>query len=97
MLNDELEDELEEVTGRMHARKWPGLVFGTLCTIAAAAMPLGTTLTAGATLGTAAAAPGLAGAIYSAYRQTGSDKKERNAPLASLQGFEPPSALVAPW
>lgn len=82
ILTEELQAELEEVEARMHARSWPRLVFGTLCGVLGAAIPVGTALATGAIPAAAAGAPGLASAIYSARQAMRRGANLENAPLA---------------
>jgi hypothetical protein len=79
LFRDELTDQLEEVSARMKPR-WPRIVFGTLCGVAAAAVPVATAVAGGAALAAAGAAPGLASAVYAAFGGTKQDW--RGSPVA---------------
>jgi hypothetical protein len=82
VLTEELQAELEEVEARMNARSWPRLVFGTLCGVLGAAIPVGAALATGAIPAAAAGAPGLASAVYSARQAMRREGDFENAPLA---------------
>jgi uncharacterized protein DUF6236 len=82
ILTEELQAELEEVEARMNARSWPRLVFGTLCGVLGAAIPVGAALATGAIPAAAAGAPGLASAVYSARQAMRGGEDFENAPLA---------------
>jgi Family of unknown function (DUF6236) len=82
VLAEELQAELEEVEARMNARSWPRLVFGTLCGVLGAAIPVGAALATGAIPAAAAGAPGLASAVYSARQAMRRGEDLKNAPLA---------------
>jgi uncharacterized protein DUF6236 len=82
ILTEELQAELEEVEARMNARSWPRLVFGTLCGVLGAAIPVGAALATGAIPAAAAGAPGLASAVYSARQAMRRGEDFENAPLA---------------
>lgn len=82
VLTEELQAELEEVEARMNARSWPRLVFGTLCGVLGAAIPVGAALATGAIPAAAAGAPGLASAVYSARQAMRRGEDLENAPLA---------------
>ena len=62
---DELADEIAEIQVRMQP-KWTKLVFGTLCGVLGAAIPVGAALATGALPVAGAALPGLMNAVYSA-------------------------------
>jgi hypothetical protein len=82
VLTEELQAELEEVEARMNARSWPRLVFGTLCGVLGAAIPVGAALATGAIPAAAAGAPGLASAVYAARQAMGRGEDFEGAPLA---------------
>jgi hypothetical protein len=82
VLTEELQAELEEVEARMRERNWPRLVFGTLCSVLGAAIPVGTALATGALPVAAAGAPGLASAVYSAKQAMRGRRDFEQAPLA---------------
>jgi hypothetical protein len=81
ILTEELEDELAEVQSRMRPR-WPRLVFGTLCSLVGAAIPVGAALAVGAVPLAAAGLPGLVGAVYSTQQAVRSPDEMRRHPLA---------------
>lgn len=80
-LKAELADELEEIQTRMRSR-WPRLVFGTLCNVLGAAIPVGTAMATGALPVAGAALPGLIGAVYSARSEMRGSGETRRHPLA---------------
>ncbi|MHC1729377.1 MAG: DUF6236 family protein [Syntrophobacteraceae bacterium] len=58
----------DEVISKMHERRWPGIVFGTLCGLSAAAIPGARAVATGDMVSSLAALPGLIGAIYTAFK-----------------------------
>jgi hypothetical protein len=80
---DELQDQLAEISGRMR-RRWPRIVFGTLCGVLAAAVPLASAAVGGAALAAAGAAPGLASAVYAAFGDTKDDWRGNSVAYAAL-------------
>src|SRR5262249_26242771 len=66
-LGDAAQERLSEISPRMNERRWPRLVFGSLCGILAAAVPVAGAAMGGAALAGAAGAPGLASAVYAAF------------------------------
>lgn len=83
LFRDELTEQLEEVSARMKPR-WPRIVFGTLCGVVAAAVPVATAVAGGAALAAAGATPGLASAVYSAFGGTAQDWKGSSVAYAAL-------------
>lgn len=81
LLTDELTDELAEVQARMRPQ-WPRLVFGTLCNVLGAAIPVGAALATGALPVAGAALPGLMNAVYSAQAAVRSSGETQRHPLA---------------
>jgi hypothetical protein len=81
-LQDELADEIDEVTARMRERAWPRLVFGTLCGVVAAAIPVVGAVASGAALGAAAALPAFVSAVYAAQAGTRPRAVLEREPLA---------------
>jgi hypothetical protein len=77
-----LKDEIYEIRARMHERRWPGIVFGTVCGVAAAAAPLATAATAGAAAPALISVPGLLNGVYAAFRDLKRDGDFRNSPVA---------------
>jgi hypothetical protein len=82
LFKEELADELQEIEGRMRGRRWPRLVFGTLCGVVGAAIPVGTAAATGAVPLAAAGLPGLAKAAYEAFGAVNSRKDFLREPLA---------------
>ena len=82
ILTEELQAELDEVEVRMNDRRWPRIVFGTLCGVLGAAIPVGAALATGAIPAAAAGAPGLASAVYAARQAMRGGEDFENAPLA---------------
>jgi Family of unknown function (DUF6236) len=80
-LKAELEDELGEIQGKMRPR-WPQLVFGTLCSVVGAAIPVGAALATGALPVAGAALPGLMNAVYTAQAAVRSSGETGRHPLA---------------
>jgi Family of unknown function (DUF6236) len=78
----ELEDKLEEIEARMRERWWPDLVFGTLCGVVAAAIPVAAAAATGALPAAAAGVPGLAHAVYSALGAVSNRNDFMSEPLA---------------
>jgi hypothetical protein len=64
--------------------RWPRIVFGTLCGVLAAAVPVGTAAAGGARLASAAGVPGLAAAVYSAFDGGKSDWRDNSVADAAL-------------
>jgi hypothetical protein len=83
LFRDELMDQLDEVSARMKPR-WPRIVFGTLCGVVAAAVPVATAVAGGAALAAAGAAPGLASAVYAAFGGTAQDWHGSSVAYAAL-------------
>jgi hypothetical protein len=83
LFRDELTDQLDEVSARMKPR-WPRIVFGTLCGVVAAAVPVATAVAGGAALAAASAAPGLASAVYAAFGGTAEDWQGSSVAYAAL-------------
>ena len=72
LFRDELQEQVSEIGGRMK-RRWPRIIFGTLCGVLAAATPVAGAVAGGATVAAASGVPGLASAIYAAF---GGEKKD---------------------
>jgi hypothetical protein len=83
LFRDELADQVEEIGARMQHR-WPRIVFGTLCGVLAAAVPVGTAAAGGALLASAVGVPGLAAAVYSAFDGGKSDWRDNSVAYAAL-------------
>ncbi|MEW6182617.1 MAG: hypothetical protein AB1500_05485 [Bacillota bacterium] len=66
----------------MHERKWPRIVFGTLCGLLAAAMPGARAVAAGDAVSALTALPGLVTAVYSAFKGAPNQKDVLHSPLA---------------
>jgi hypothetical protein len=81
ILTADLQDQLAEIQGQMRP-KWTKLVFGTLCSVLGAAIPVGTAAATGAFPVAAAGLPGLMNAVYSAQTAVRSSGKARKDPLA---------------
>ena len=81
ILTAELQDQLDEIQGRMRP-KWTNLVFGTLCNVLGAAIPVGAAVATGALPVAAGGVPGLMNAIYSAQSAVRSSGEVRKDPLA---------------
>jgi hypothetical protein len=82
LLKEQLDDELEEVLAQMKARKWPRVVFGTLCRLVSAAIPRAAGVAAGTSLEIIGGASTLAHVVPDAYDQTRSRKRRTAHPLA---------------
>jgi len=82
LFKDELQDEIEEIEARMHERRWPRVVFGTLCGVFAAAVPGIQAVATGDATPALTALPGLVCAIYSAFKESPIQKEILRSPLA---------------
>jgi hypothetical protein len=76
-----LQDQLAEIQGHMRPR-WTKLVFGTLCSVIGAAIPVGAAAATGALPVAAAGLPGLMNAVYTAQVAVRSSGELRKRPLA---------------
>jgi hypothetical protein len=83
LFRDELSEQLTEIGDRMQ-RRWPRVVFGTLCGVLAAATPLGIAVASGAALAAAGAVPGLASAVYAAFGGQKDDWRDNSVAYAAL-------------
>jgi hypothetical protein len=83
LFRDDLADQLEEVSARMTPR-WPRIIFGTLCGVVAAAVPVAGAVAGGAALAVAGAAPGLASAVYAAFGDSKQDWQGSSVAYAAL-------------
>ncbi|HET6695720.1 MAG TPA: hypothetical protein VFG85_04385 [Gaiellaceae bacterium] len=81
ILTSELQDQVAEIQGLMRPR-WTKLVFGTLCSVLGAAIPVGVAAATGALPIAAAGLPGLANAAYTAQAAVRGPGEARNSPLA---------------
>jgi len=84
LFRDELEDQVSEIGGRMKQRRWPRIVFGTLCGVLAAATPVATAAAGGAAIAAAGGVPGLASAIYAAFGGEKNDWRGNSVAYAAL-------------
>jgi hypothetical protein len=82
LFTEQVADDLKGLEAEMRARKWPRLVFGALCGVVSAAIPVAASAATGALPVAAAGVPSLAGAIYSAHAAMGSHKDFLQHPLA---------------
>lgn len=82
LLKGELEKEISELRARMHERKWPRIVFGTLCGLLAAAIPGARAVATGDVTSALKALPGLVTAIYTAFSGTTNQGEILRSPLA---------------
>jgi hypothetical protein len=83
LFRDGLRDQLDEVSARMKPR-WPRIIFGTLCGVVAAAVPVAGAVVGGAALAAAGAAPGLASAVYAAFGDSKQDWQGSSVAYAAL-------------
>jgi hypothetical protein len=82
LFHEQLEDDIKGLEASMRARRWPRLVFGALCGVVSAAIPVAASAVTGALPIAAAGIPSLAAAIYSAREAAGSRKDFLRHPLA---------------
>jgi hypothetical protein len=82
LLKEDLEEEIAELRARMDERKWPRIVFGTLCGLLAAAIPGAEAIATGNVISALKALPGLATAIYSAFSGAANQSEILRSPLA---------------
>jgi hypothetical protein len=83
LFRDGLQEHVLEIGGRMK-RRWPRIIFGTLCGVLAAATPVAGAVAGGATLAAATGVPGLASAIYAAFGGTKDDWRGNSVAYAAL-------------
>lgn len=83
LFRDELSEQVAEISAQMK-RRWPRIVFGTLCGVLAAATPVATAVAGGAALAAAAGAPGLATAVYAAFGGEKTDWRGSSVAYAAL-------------
>src|SRR4051794_22698085 len=83
LFRDKLTDQVADIGDRMK-RRWPRIVFGTLCGVAAAAIPVAGAAAGGAALAAAGGLPGLAAAVYSAFDGGKSDWRGNSVAYAAL-------------
>ena len=81
ILTAELQDQLAEIEGQMRPQ-WPKLVFGTLCNVLGAAIPVGAAVATGALPVAAGGVPGLMNAVYTAQAAVRRPGEVRKNPLA---------------
>lgn len=82
LLKDEFRQEVTELRSKMNELNWPRITFGSLCGIAAGAIPgIDAVLTADVT-SALKAVPGLATAIYCAFSGSSRQKEILSSPLA---------------
>jgi len=82
LLKDELKEEISELRARMRERKWPQIVFGSLCGLLAAAIPGAEAVSTGDVTSALKTLPGLVVAIYSAYSGAKDQREILRSPLA---------------
>lgn len=82
LFRDELIEERNEIQARMHERKWPRILFGTVCGLVAAAIPGGEAIATGDFTSALKALPGLVTAIYSAFSGATNQNEILRSPLA---------------
>jgi hypothetical protein len=83
LFRDDLADQVSEIGGRMK-RRWPRIVFGTLCGVLAAATPVATAAAGGAAVAAVGGVPGLASAIYAAFGGAKEDWRGNSVAYAAL-------------
>ena len=82
LLKKELKEDITELRSKMHERNWPRIVFGTLCGISTGAIPCIEAAVTGNVASALKAIPGLATAIYCAFRESTPRKQVLKSPLA---------------
>ena len=81
-LEDELREQVDEIRARMDQRRWPKIVFGTLCGLVAAAIPGVGAAIAGSATAASLAAPGLVSAMYTGIPALRRGEAHMQKPLA---------------
>lgn len=82
LVTAQLRQEAEELRARMREANWRGIVFGTFCSLAAAAFPVGAGVVTGQPVIAAGSVPGLVNAIYNAFRESQQQRQIIESPLA---------------
>lgn len=83
LFRDEMQERVSEIGAHLK-RRWPRIVFGTLCGVLAAATPVGTALAGGATVAAVTGVPGLAAAVYAAFGGEKNDWRGNSVAYATL-------------
>jgi hypothetical protein len=82
LFRDELIEGRNEIQARMHERKWPRILFGTVCGLVAAAIPGAEAIATGNITSAVKALPGIVTAIYSAFSGATNQNEILRSPLA---------------
>ncbi len=82
LVKDQLREQIDELRAHMQRARWPRIVFGTLCSLSAAAVPAAAAVGAANLVEAGGALAGLIAAVYASFSGSGVQSQMMRSPLA---------------